>query len=95
MNKMYNEQVLDTMSEDNKNMWFLGLTKHMLVRFMMRETKVTTIPSVASVSLPSVPLGRLNSNKANIETAWQSSLVMHNVGKPLLAPMPMASNASR
>ena len=27
LNKMYNEQILDMMSKDDKNMWFLNLGK--------------------------------------------------------------------
>ena len=94
LNKMYNEQILDKTSKDNKNMWFLNLGKCIIMRHMTRETKMTTIPFVKSVTASSVPLGQLNSNKAKLETAWQSSLVMCNTGKPLLAPMPMASNVS-
>ena len=50
------------------------------------------MPSDASGSTPSVPMGRLNSNKAKLETARQLSLAMYNVGKPPLAPTPMVSN---
>ena len=51
---MCNEEVLDTMSESNKNMWFFGLTKCMLMQHMMCDHKVTTIPSTASDSAPSM-----------------------------------------
>ena len=57
LNKMCNKQVLDTMSEDNKNMWFLNLGKQMIMHHMMRETKVTVTPSTTSVTMPGVPLG--------------------------------------
>ena len=62
---------------------------------MLRDKKVTTIPSTGSGFTPSVPLGRSNSNKAKLETARQSSLAMYNVGKPPLAPTPMAGNVPR
>ena len=94
LNKMYNEQILDTMSKDDKNMWFLNLGKQMVMRYMMHKTKVTMIPSATSATMPNVPLGQSKSNKAKLETAWQSSLAMYNVGKPPLAPMPMASNVT-
>ena len=56
LNKMCNKQVLDSMSKDNENMWFLGLSKFTLMRHMMRDAKVATIPSTAFVSMPtSVP----------------------------------------
>ena len=32
LNKMCNEQVSDSMSEDDENVWFLGLSKHMLMQ---------------------------------------------------------------
>ena len=35
LNKMCNKQVSDTMSEDNKNMWFLNLGKQMIMHHMM------------------------------------------------------------
>ena len=95
LNKMYNEQILDTMSKEDKNMWFLNLGKQMVMRYVMREMKVTTIPLATSATMPNVPLGRSNSNKAKLETAQQLSLAMCNVGKPPLAPMPMASNVTR
>ena len=59
---------------------------------MICDKKVTTIPSTGSGFTPSVPLGRSNSNKAKLETARQLSLAMYNVGKPPLAPTPMAGN---
>ena len=95
LNKMHNEQVLDVMSESNKNMRFLGLSKCVLIQHKMRDTKVTAILSPASVSTPSILLGQLDSNKAKLEAAWQSSLATHNIGKPLLAPLPMAGSANR
>ena len=94
LNKMHNEQVSDAMSKDDKNMWFLDLEKQTVMCYMMCETKLTAIPSATGVTTPNVPLGQSNSNKAKLETAWQSSLAMYNVGKLLLAPMPMASNVN-
>ena len=57
LNKMYNKQILDTMSKDDENMLFLGLGKHTVMCYMMRDAKVTTIPSATIVITPSVPLG--------------------------------------
>ena len=42
LNSMCDEQVSDSMSNDNENMWFLGLSKCTLMQCMMRDTKVTT-----------------------------------------------------
>ena len=92
LNSTCDKQVSDSMSNDNENMWFLGLSKHTLMQNMMGDTKVNTVPSTAIASAPGVPLGRLNSDKAKLETAWQLSLAMFNVGKPLLAPTPTAGN---
>ena len=64
------------------------------MRHMMCDTKVTTIPSATSATMPSVPLRGLNSNKAKLEMAQQLSLAMYNVGKPPMAPTPMASNVT-
>ena len=36
----------------------------------------------------------MNSNKAKLETSRRLSLAIFNVGKPLLAPTPMASNVT-
>ena len=84
------------MSRDDNNMWFLNLEKHAVMCCMMHEMKVTMIPSVTSTATPSVPLGRLNLNEAKLEMAWPSCLVMCDVGKLPLAPMPMGtSNVSR
>ena len=91
---MHNKQVLDAMSKDNKNMWFLNLGKRMIMQHMMHEMKVTTIPSMTGITMPSIPLGQSNSNKVKLEMARQSSLAMDNVGKLPLAPTPMASNVS-
>ena len=95
LNKMCNEQVSDAMSKGNANVWFLGWSKCTLMRCTMHDTKATTVSTTASVSVPGVPLGRLNSDKAKLEMAWQSSPQMFDIGKPLLAPAPMASNVSR
>ena len=92
--KMHNEQVSDAMSKEDKNMWFLNLEKQTVLRHMMRETKVTTMPLATSVNAPNFPLGQTNSNKAKLEKARQSSLAMCNVGKLPLAPAPMASNVT-
>ena len=94
--KIYNEQILESMSEEeDKNMWFVNLNKRIVMRCMMHDTKVTTIPLANIVSTPNVTLGRSNSNKAKLEMAWQLSLAMFNVGKPPLAPMPMANTGTR
>ena len=95
LNKMCNKQVLDTMSEDDENLWFLSLSKRGVMRCIMRDTKVTTIPSANIIATPNVPLGRSNSNKAKLEMAQRLSLVMYNVGKLPLAPTPIASNVTR
>ena len=95
LNKMYNESIADGTDETTESTWFLGLKKRDVMRYMLRDKKVTTIPLDPNVTTPSVPLGRTNSNKAKLETARQSSLAMYNVGKPPLAPAPMASNTSR
>ena len=92
LNKMCNEDITEETDEANESLWFLGLAKRNVMCHMLRDKKVTTIPSDASGAMPSVPLGRSNSNKAKLETARQSSLAMCNVGKPPLAPRPMASN---
>ena len=94
LNKMYNKEITEETDKANESLWFLGLVKRNVMRYMLHDKKVTTIPSGASGFTPSVPLGRTNSNKAKLETAWRSSLAMHNVGKPPLAPTPMASNTS-
>ena len=92
---MYNEDITEETDKTNESLWFLGLEKRNVMHYMLRNKKVTTIPSTASGFAPSVPLGRSNTNKAKLETARQSSLAMYNVGKPPLAPTPMASNAPR
>ena len=94
MNKMCNKVVTDVMDETTESLWFLGLEKNNIMRYMLCDKKVTNIPTDASSSAPSVPLGRSNSNKAKLETAQQSSLAMYNVGKPPLAPTPTASNTN-
>ena len=71
------------------------LKKRDVMRYMLRDKKVTTIPTDPSDTTPSVPLGRANSNKAKLHTPRRSSLAVCNVGKPPLAPTPMASNTSR
>ena len=35
LNKMCDEQPLDAMSESSENMWFLGLSKHVLMQCMI------------------------------------------------------------
>ena len=55
LNKMYNEQILDAMSEDNKNMWFLRLGKRTVMRHMMCDAKVTIILSANIVATPISP----------------------------------------
>ena len=57
VNKMCKEQILDTMSKDDKNVWFLNLGKQMVMHHMMRETKVTTTPLATSATMPNAPLG--------------------------------------
>ena len=89
-NKMCDKQVLDSMSEDDENVLFLDLSKCTLMCHMMHEHKVTTVPLTTGDSMPSVPLSQSDSSKTKLEAARQSSLAMCNVGKPLLAPMPMA-----
>ena len=88
---MHNNVIADEADKTTEALWFLGLEKRNLMRYMLRDKKVTTIPTDTSVTTPSVPLG---SNKAKLETAWRSSLAVFNVGKPPLAPMPMASNTT-
>ena len=95
LNKMYNEVVTNEADKTMESLWFMGLKKRDIMRYMLRDKKVNTIPTDVSVTMPSVPLGRSNSNKAKLETARQLSLAMHNVGKPPLAPTPMASNTNR
>ena len=56
INKMYNKQISDSMSKDDKNMWFLDLNEQIVMRYMMRDTKVTTVPSASVVTAPNVPL---------------------------------------
>ena len=92
---MYNEFITDGTDETTESTWFLGLKKRDVMRHMLCDKQVTTIPSDPNVTTPSVPLGRMNSNKAQLETARRLSLAMHNVGKPPLAPTPMASNVPR
>ena len=89
LNKMYNKVIADETDETTESLWFLGLEKCNVMRHMLRDKKVTTIPTDASVTTPSVPLGRSNSNKAKLETARRSSLAMCNVGEPPLAPTPI------
>ena len=57
LNKMYNKQILDTISKDDENMWFLNLGKRTVMHYMMCNAKVTTLPSAAGITMPSVPLG--------------------------------------
>ena len=57
LNKMCDEQVLDTMSKEDKNTWFLNLNKRSVMHYMMRNTKVTTTPLASIISTPNVPLG--------------------------------------
>ena len=57
LKKMLNKQISDVMSEDDENMWFLNLGKWTVMCHMMRDTKVTTIPSATSTTAPYVPLG--------------------------------------
>ena len=66
LDKMCNKQILDTMSKDDENVWFLNLGKQTVMRHMMHNMKVTTIPSATSATLPNVPLGRSNLNKAKL-----------------------------
>ena len=47
LNKMHNKQVLDAMLESDENMWFLDLSKCMLMHHMMCECKVTATPVTA------------------------------------------------
>ena len=70
INKIYNKQISDAMSKDDKNMWFLSLNKRVVMHYMMRDTKVTTMPSASVVTAPNPPLGQLNLNKEKLETAW-------------------------
>ena len=66
---MYNEFITDEMDDTMEDAWFLGLKKRDVMRYMLRDKKVTTIPTDPSITTPSVPLGRSNSNKAKLETA--------------------------
>ena len=95
LNKMCDEQVLDAMSKEDKNTWFLNVNERNVMCYMMRNAKVTTIPLASIITTPNVPLGRLNSNKAKLETARRSSLAMCDVGKPVLAPTPTANTGTR
>ena len=56
VNKMCNEQILDTVSEDDKNMWFFNLNKQFVMHCMMHDTKVTTAPSARQFSTNSPSL---------------------------------------
>ena len=64
--KMCNEQVLNTMSESNKNMWFLSLSKHLLMPHMMQDHKVTTVPSIASNSAPKRACGMIRFKQGKV-----------------------------
>ena len=66
LNKMYDEQVLDAMSKEDENTWFLDMSKRGVMCYMMRDVKVTAIPSASIISAPNVHLGRMNSNKAKL-----------------------------
>ena len=57
LNKMCNEQISDSVSEDDKNVWFLNLGKRTVMHHMMCNAKVTKIPSARGITAPSVPLG--------------------------------------
>ena len=37
MNKMYNEVVTDGTDETTESLWFLGLEKHNVMRYMLRD----------------------------------------------------------
>ena len=39
INKMYNEQISDSMSQEDKNMWFLDLNERIVMHYMMCNTK--------------------------------------------------------
>ena len=69
LNKMPNKEIADATSDLDETLWFLGLEKSNVMRHMLRNKKVTMMPSAASGSVPSVPLGRLNSDKVKLETA--------------------------
>ena len=79
LNKMCNEQVSDALPKDNEKMWFLNLGKRTVMRHMMQETKMNMMSLAMSVTVPNVPLGQSNSNKAQLEKARQSSSAMDNV----------------
>ena len=66
---MCNEFITDGTDETTESAWFLGLKKRDVMRYMLCDKKVTTIPTDPSITMPSVPLGRSNSNKAKLETA--------------------------
>ena len=57
INKMCNEQILDSMSKEDENMWFLNLNKQIVMRYIMHHAKVTATPSANIVSAPKVTLG--------------------------------------
>ena len=93
LHMMCNEQVVDSASEDDENVWFLELIKCMLMCHMLHECKVTTLLTTTGDATSSVPLTSSDSNKAKLEAAWQLSLAMFNLGKPPLAPVLMAESA--
>ena len=78
LNNVCNKQVLDEMSKSDENVWFLSLSKQMLMQHMMRDAKVTAVATTASDTTPGTLLGQSNLNKAKLETARQSSLAMKN-----------------
>ena len=54
LNKMYNEFITDGTDETTESTWFLGLKKRDVMRYMLRDKKVTTIPTDPSATTPSV-----------------------------------------
>ena len=40
LNKMYNEDIMEEMDEMNESLWFLGLEKRNVMRYMLHVTRV-------------------------------------------------------
>ena len=45
LNKMCNEDIAEETDESNESLWFLGVEKRNVMRCMLRDKKVATIPS--------------------------------------------------
>ena len=66
---MHNKQVTEAVSEEDENMWFLNLSKCMLMHCVPHGHKVTTLPTTTGHTVPSVPVIQSDSNKAKLEVA--------------------------